>query len=417
MKRLLVLFAKGFPYSINEPFLENEYALYKDYFDKVLIATCCGRGEEPTRKITDPTIEVLPDYTLSKDLRSIIEAIPYVLTDGMFYRELKHLIFTEGFTFRKLYDLMTVSFCANHRVMQVTRWLKQHPEYEVSIIYSYWMHITALSAVRLKQKLKGKTCKAVTRTHRFDLYSEESKTGYLPFHKQLYHALDEIASISDDGKQYLEKKYGAEDKISIHHLGALDRGIHNPESPRKPFKIVSCARTVPFKRIDKIVDALAQIKDHDIHWTHIGGGASQEYVEQYAAEKLPENVKVTFTRMIPNTQVYEIYGKESFHVFVNVSESEGVPVSIMEAMSFHIPVIATAVGGTPELINEGRSGYLLEKDYRDQELVDSIRRLIEMPEEAYLAFRADARDKFERDYNAIPNYRKFIEHLAEISQN
>lgn len=415
MKRLLVLFAKGFPYNVSEPFLENEYPLYKKYYDKVLIITGCSKTEPPTRTVTDPTLEIIKDHTLSKDLRSIIEALPYVLTDKLFYKELKNLLFSGKCTLRKLYDLMVITLCANHRMMQALRWMKHHPEYDTDVIYSYWMQITAYAAIRLNEKL-GNKCHTVSRVHRFDLYSEYSTTGYLPFNQQIFERLDEVASISDDGKQYLENKYGATDKITIHHLGALDRGLHNPSAPRDPFRIVSCARTVPIKRLDRIVDALSQITDRKILWTHLGGGQTLEYLKQYAAEKLPANVSVQFSGTIPNTQVYETYHNQPFHVFINVSESEGVPVSIMEAMSFDIPIIATAVGGTPELIDEGKNGFLLPQYFSDEDLISRIKQLMQVSDEEYLLVRKNSREKFEQDYNAIPNYRKFVETLADRSK-
>lgn len=108
------------------------------------------------------------------------------------------------------------------------------------------------------------------------------------------------------------------------------------------------------------------------------------------------------------------YAKQPFHVFVNVSETDGVPVSIMEAMSFDILVIATAVGGTPKLIEEGKNGYLLDEDFSDTDLITRIRAFMNMSEGDYAVFRKSAHHKFEREYSAIPNYRKLIEHLSSI---
>lgn len=410
MKQVLVLFTNGFPYSYFEPFLENEYPMYAEYFDKVLIVTGCHRNEKPTREVKGTTVEIVRDYSQSKDILSVLEALPWVLTDPMFYREIKNL-FSRKFTLTKLFRMLVSTVAANHKAMMAKRWLKNHPEYQVKVIYSYWMQLNAYAAVRLNQKL-GNTCHTISRAHGFDLY-EERGIGYIPFHRQLYFALDEVASISKFGKAYLEEKYGNYNKITIHRLGAVDRGQHNPESSRKPFRIVSCARIVPLKRLHRIVDALSMITDHPICWTHLGGGNGQEELEQYAKEKLPANVTATFSGRIPNAQVYENYGGTPFHVFINVSETEGVPVSIMEAMSFDIPVIATAVGGTPELIDEEENGYLLDADFTDEALVSRIRSFIDMPEERYLEFRKAARAKFEGEYNAIPNYRRFIEHLTK----
>lgn len=412
MKKLLILFSKGFPYGRSEPFLENEYPIYKEYFDKVLIVTCCRKGEQPTRLIDDPTIEVLPDHTLAKHLPSVLTAIPRMLTDRMFYKELKRLIFQDRFALRKLHYLLSYALCANHQAAQAHRWLKKHPQYDQAVIYSYWMNFPAYGAVRLDQKLGGRLC-AVSRAHGGDLYVERhDQVGHLPYHEQLYHQLTEIAAISEDGKAYLEQRYGQLGKVSVHRLGALDRGARNPSADRRTLRIATCSRTIPLKRLDRLVDALCLITDRPIHWIHIGGGEQQAQLERYAAEKLPPNVTAEFTGTVPNTRIYEIYGSQSVHVFVNISRTEGVPVAIMEAMSFDIPVIATAVGGTPELIDEGENGFLLPESYADEALAALLRRFMEMPEPEYQSLRTGARKKFEESYNAIPNYRRFVEYLS-----
>lgn len=412
MKQVLILFAKGFPYNVSEPFLENEYPLYHGHFDKVLIVTGCKKGEKPTRTVTDPLIEIIDDHTLSRDFRSVAEALPYVLTDRMFYREIASLLKKRQFSIKRLYQLIVISCCGNHRALLAKKWLKAHRDYEVNIIYSYWFQATAYAAIRLKQMMKNDSLYTVTRAHGFDLYEERISSNYLPYHEQIYRNVDEVAAISDNGKRYLEGKYGDLQKISIHHLGALDQGKHNPNAPRDVFRIVSCSRTVQVKRIHRIVDALAQIRDIQIEWVHIGGGELFNDLKLWI-KKLPGNIKVTLTDSIPNTQVYEYYASTPFHCFANVSYSEGVPVSVMEALSFDIPVIATAVGGTAELVDDRMNGFLLDRDFTDDQFVSCIRQMAQMPERDYLSFRNAARDKFEREYNAIPNYKAFIDKIAQ----
>lgn len=416
MKKLLILFAKGFPYGRGEPFLEGEYPFYRERFDKVLIVTSCKKGEKPTRQVDESIIEVLSDYTQSRHLPSMLWGMVRMLTDKMLYRELKRLIGSGCFSLRRLYTVLMYAMCANNQAAKAHRWLKKHPEFSHAVLYSYWMYIPAYAAVRLNQKL-GRRLYTVSRAHGFDVYLERHSGGYSPYHQQIYHNLDQIAVISQNGKDYLEQHYGALGKVSVHRLGAQDRQCHNPPCSRDVFRIVTCARTIPLKRLDRLVDALRLITDRPIHWTHMGGGECQQTLEAYAAEKLPHNVTAVFTGFVPNTRIYEIYAQRPFHVFINLSESEGVPVSIMEAMSFDIPVIATAVGGTPELIGVGKNGYLLPEDFEDGALVDHIRRLMDMPQEEYQALRAYSRQKFQKEYSAIPNYRGFIQHLAEKSKD
>lgn len=415
MKRAMILFAKGFPYNGSEPFLEAEYPKYKEYFDHVLVVTGCKKGEKPTRQVEDDTLEFINDYTLSGDVCSILQAVPLMLSDRMFYREIAQLIREKRFTFGRFRQLLVISLCGNHRALQARKWMRNHPEYHVDVIYSYWLQTTAYAAVRLKQLEKLDDAFSISRTHRFDLYAERMKSNYLPFQGQMVEQLDEIASISLDGKQYLESKYGTNHNISICHLGAQDRGITNPASARNTLRIVSCARAVPIKRLDRIVEALKEIKDIPIEWTHIGGGECLDPIRE-AARELPDNIHVKFTGTVSNDEVYQTYSAEPFHVFVNVSKSEGVPVSIMEAMSFSIPVIATAVGGTAELVDEGKNGFLLDENFRTEELIALLYKFYQMPEEEYARFRIDARSKFKTQYDAEHNYAEFVKGLEEKTE-
>ena len=53
---------------------------------------------------------------------------------------------------------------------------------------------------------------------------------------------------------------------------------------------------------------------------------------------------------LDNNEIFNMYKNNSYDYFITLSESEGLPVSIMEAISCGIPVIATAVGGITEIV-------------------------------------------------------------------
>lgn len=410
MKKLLIVFANSFPYNISEPFLANEHPLYKEFFDKTLMVTNGKKGEKPTREINDPSIDLITDYTLSKDLKSIAEALPWMLTDKLFYKELKSLL-SKSFSIKKFYEMAVVSLCANHRAKQAYKWLKKHPEYEPVALYGTWLYTPAYAAVRLNSKLSKKYY-TVSRAHGFDVYSERHATGYIPFQEQLYNTLNEISAISDNGKEYLVNKYGGEAKVAVNRLGATDRKKSNPYSDREVFRIVSCSRVIPLKRLDRVADALKTVDNRKICWTHIGDGEDFENLKNHL-NNLPDNITVNLLGRIPNEKVYDIYSEQPFHAFINVSETEGAPVSVMEAMSFSIPAIATAVGGTPELVDDEENGVLLNADFTDEQLVEAIIKMADMPDDNYLRIRNNSRKKFEDEYCAINNNRRFLKHLSE----
>lgn len=70
-------------------------------------------------------------------------------------------------------------------------------------------------------------------------------------------------------------------------------------------------------------------------------------------------------------------------MFINVSSSEGLPVSIMEACSFGIPIIATNVGGTAEIVQAGVNGILLKEQFETEVLKQAILRFAGMERQEY----------------------------------
>lgn len=88
-------------------------------------------------------------------------------------------------------------------------------------------------------------------------------------------------------------------------------------------------------------------------------------------------------------------------------------MAIMESMSFGIPAIATDVGGTSEIVEDGVNGYLLRPDFTDEELAEKIREIAKLPTEEYRKLRINAREKFEREYNAVENNKRFLDTFAK----
>ena len=103
-----------------------------------------------------------------------------------------------------------------------------------------------------------------------------------------------------------------------------------------------------------------------------------------------------------------------YHVFLNVSSSEGVPVSIIEAMSFGIPCIATNVGGTGEIVVDHYNGILLEENFDVETLARHIKEFASMSNNAYQIYRLHARQSYMVGYNADKNYRSFMNLLEKI---
>ena len=174
--------------------------------------------------------------------------------------------------------------------------------------------------------------------------------------------------------------------------------------------MVSCSNVVPVKRLDLIIDALKYVTEVNVRWTHFGDGVMLDEVKKLA-EQLPENVVTDFRGNIKNDELMRIYEKESFDLFVNVSSSEGIPVSIMEAMSFGIPCIATDVGGSGEIVIDRYNGILLKDDFRIQDFIQALDWYLKMDSNTILELRKNVYLSWERKYNAETNYTEFVEEL------
>lgn len=149
-----------------------------------------------------------------------------------------------------------------------------------------------------------------------------------------------------------------------------------------------------------------------ITWTHIGSGELQKELEGLALSKLSDKPNVTFhfAGQLTNKEVLNFYTTHPVDLFINVSATEGVPVSIMEAMSFGIPVIATDVGGNSEIVT-GENGHLLSADPSANEVKEAIGFFVKLSNEERQRYIKNSRKTWEENYNALFNYQTFVSDL------
>ena len=282
-----------------------------------------------------------------------------------------------------------------------------------TVFYSYWHTEVSYALQSLKNDFNN--FKVVSRVHGTDLYKERRACGYMPLKKQFIDNIDKIYSISDEGRNYLHKTYGFDSSIlEVSRLGVEDLNIRTIPTNKDTFHIVSCSYVVDVKRIDKIIDALELLskKQQNIKliWTHIGDGEKKETLEHYANNKLDgiDNIIYRFMGYMNNKDVLNFYKKNKIDLFLNVSESEGVPVTIMEAMSCHLPIVAPNVGGISEMISDGINGCLLSEKTEVVELVNALLNMNFFKNENV---RNMSYNLFLQKYNATNNYKSFIKSL------
>lgn len=411
----LILLANGFPYGPWEPFLETETKYY-DSFDAVHVCSMQLRREHmgSCRSLPSDRFHVCP---VPFSLPACIPGCFQALVSRDFWAELRQLVRERRFSFLRLAWLFFYLSRSYHEARVIGRYLKKQGlagTTERVILYSYRFDYQPYVALLLKKKYLPNALTAA-RAHRYDLYAEYRSTDYIPMRPCLLAGLDRIVPIAEDGRRYLAEKYPAwQDKLTVWRLGSEDHGTGPVPDGAGPFHIVSCSTVTPIKRVSLIVQALSRITERDIHWTHYGDGPLMDELRTLCGT-LPANIRWELRGHIGNSELMAEYARMPCHLFLNVSSSEGIPVSIMEAMSFSIPCVATDVGGTGEIVRTGENGALLPEALTPEALAETIRMFAGMESEEYALYRARARSSWQERYSADSNYPAFVRWLQQAA--
>lgn len=162
--------------------------------------------------------------------------------------------------------------------------------------------------------------------------------------------------------------------VVIYNAVESVNGIKPLSIPLKtPVKVGTVGRLVPWKRIDQLVEALIQIPDMGL--VVVGDGPERERLEALA-ERLGVSDRVHFAGSRSKAETLGLMSACNF--FVLNSTYEGLPHVVLEVMALGLPVVATAVGGTLEVIKDGETGILVSPE--GDGLIRALRRLVDDPE-------------------------------------
>lgn len=415
MNNVLILISGAFPFQKGEEFLLQETAYY-DTFKKVYIIPIAANDFSTEKSISkDITVYRLKTVASENPVKKLAGcALAYFGSDAI--EEIRNLKESGRYSIASLRQALVDSYkvaSVKDEILGIVAEIRRKYKDDNIIVYSYWMGIHAKMATEIKKAFPE--IKIITRCHGGDIYEYRYKTNYIPFRKTIFEIEDAIFTISENGKQYLEETYKAiKPPIIVSRLGTNQKNERSAISNASGLNIVSCSYCIPLKRIELIIKALAGIKERGISWTHIGNGSEFETLKQLAADTIPENIHYEFMGYVQNSKVQELYSNGKFNLFVNVSETEGIPVSIMEAMSYGMPVIATDVGGVPEMVEEGRNGFLLPKNFDTDQLRNCIINLLHMSPLDYSFMSEKSHEIWEDKFHAEKNYTEFIKMLKEL---
>lgn len=407
-KKHLLLLTAEFPFGKGETFLENEVPVLARHFERITILSLSENSEQ-TREIP-ATCEVFR-YPVSLSKIQKILALRFLFLRTV-RAEVKQV--TSVYKLKLSLSIISTILVSWARAKKIKSILGPHLTAD-SIAYSYWTDDAALALAQLKVENPKLAC--VSRFHGWDVYFEASALGYLPFRKFINYYLDQQFAISDAGSNYARMRWGIDfpNKITVSRLGTAAQTEHwlPRESMREQRLIVSCSNVIPLKRVELIFEVLNGLVHHEIRWVHFGDGQNLAPLEEKIELEKKSHLSVEFRGRVSNTDVLQFYKQESPEFFINLSTTEGVPVSIMEAFSIGIPVIATAVGGVPEIVSN-HVGALVDPNATSEEIQLVIKNLLDSSLSCWNQLSQQAYEVWKSKYNAETNFRFFTQSIKEI---
>lgn len=322
----------------------------------------------------------------------------------------------------KVIKRLTESILFFEEARRFKRYLKKNHILKIdepSIVYCYWYTYYCLTMTEYFSR--NSNLKIVTRTHRYDLYDEGYQGERQPFKKQMDRQLDGVVFIAEHGRQYYLDKYCSgvmSDKYQLFRLGVkpLSNITERVFSKQEEFHLVSCALVISRKRVKMIVDALTEIADFHIKWTHFGDGSDYEDLCIYAQDQLGQldNISYALKGYVESDDIMRYYEENQIDAFITTTASEGCPVSVQEAMAYGIPIIGTTVAEIPYMIRG--NGILLSENPDKKEVAQAIGRIHDLSESEMLEMRKCSyelwKSHFDAEINAV-KFTKYLEGLVE----
>ena len=404
MKPLLILITSAFPYGKAETFLEAEVAFLSAHFELILA---------PMRK--SATSRTLPvGVRIDKSLAEIFDKPnrKFVSLFSLpFYRSLFHHI-RYALNIQALKRINTY----NTEYRAVRKWLLATAPTDC-VVYSYWLNGAALAAAEYAHQSFQKV-RAVSRLHGYDAYTYLYNPPFFPYRTRVLELIDRLFPVSNAAAAELSQQGADRSKVCVSRLGVADHAILTvaSEDPQNSVRIVSVSNIYPVKRVDLIARtmiSLAKLRPSlNIEWVHFGEGHLKESVLNLIESEDLLNLVCQLRGQVSNAAIFDFYKRNSVDAFLNLSRSEGIPVSIMEALSCGVPVVATRVGGTEEIVVHKQNGYLLPANPPLEEVVAGILYVFQHYSEPVT--REGIRTQWKKEFSAEKAYGEFCAQLQRL---
>ncbi|MBX2993082.1 MAG: glycosyltransferase family 4 protein, partial [Bacteroidetes bacterium] len=194
----------------------------------------------------------------------------------------------------------------------------------------------------------------------------------------------------------------------------VDVSLYNPSGEtrtrlREEFRIpltdtviVSTAMLVPVKCIDRLVKAFAAAcrTRHNLRLVIVGTGSEYEPLAEMAAS-FGKTIRERIVFLGFRNDIARLL--QMSDIYVLPSDSEGLPLACLEAMSTGLICMATDSGGTAEVIRDGQNGFLVERS--EAGVTEGVQKVLDLCDEKRREISANARDFVKQHFNLESNIR------------
>ena len=243
--------------------------------------------------------------------------------------------------------------------------------------------------------------------------------GFRPYDFRLYHQLMSPALhvvwrgaaavvANSTGLRDLAHRFDANIQIPIIPNGVDSERFLAPSRRWSPPRILSVGRVVYQKGLDLAVRALAGLKDVPWEW-RIAGDGPQMVTLQHLVTGLGLDERVHFLGWQDAARLKEQYSAANLFLFP--SRHEGMPNAVLEAMASGLPVVATRIAGSEELVVDGETGTLVPAENVDA-LREALRPLL-LDESARTRMGRAARRRVEESFGWARVAQQYQEILEE----
>jgi glycosyltransferase involved in cell wall biosynthesis len=394
----LNFFTASYPYNGGEYVIENEISILSEEFNQIKIFSHSSKQNITRQTPKNVCVLNLDELKQSKlSFQYLIIIIYFIIIEFLKSNN-------KGFYLKKYRKWLSLLKQAAHKSQAIE---KQELLLPNSINYSFWLNDWALVLTFLKKRNSIKTF--VVRCGGFDIWNERHEGNYLPFRGLVYKYADKIIPNTKKGENYIKSLNVYPNKICYHYLATTDYGIGKFDD-NETFTIVSVSNVIPLKRINLIIDILKNV-NQNVRWFHFGDGELMNDIKD-KAQLLKERHEVKFYGKVSNSEIIDFYKKNTVNLFITTSKSEGLPVTIQEAISFGVPILATNVGGISEIVND-ITGVLLDKDF-DIKIASDFINNFKNSKFNTLAQRKKIREFWKENFEAKSVYKKFSSYIKSL---